>query len=240
METYNTLYNWCLLNNIRPINKLSQDVSFQSEKEGDDFMLKEISLTEFKKFLKDETNYKKNSTPRKPEKFLELRMYGLVPYNISEIQKGIQFNHANDDYAIKWEGDTDYKRFKEEWKTNIILNGGTSNEGHLVQQGFTEVLYKGTMQQHLDDLTYNKVRVGTFYEPDLNSMLSAIVFLVDERVFNKELYPDFVSPKLEGDEPKDLVKWGKDNETQYNNWVDKIGGLKNAFLRDFLSNKKLA
>ena len=25
---------------------------------------------------------------------LEWRMYGMVPYNISEIQKGIQFGHA--------------------------------------------------------------------------------------------------------------------------------------------------
>ena len=31
---------------------------------------------------------------------LELRMYGLVPYNISPIQQGIQFGHAKDEYTL--------------------------------------------------------------------------------------------------------------------------------------------
>ena len=29
---------------------------------------------------------------------LEWRMYGIVPYNISDIQKGIQFGHAVQEY----------------------------------------------------------------------------------------------------------------------------------------------
>ena len=32
-------------------------------------------------------------------KKLELRMYGLVPYNISPIQQGIQFGHAVVEYG---------------------------------------------------------------------------------------------------------------------------------------------
>ena len=32
---------------------------------------------------------------------LELRMYGLVPYNISPIQQGIQFGHAVIEYGQK-------------------------------------------------------------------------------------------------------------------------------------------
>ena len=79
-----TLYLWCMLNTIRP--------SFDNIDE-DDFMTKPITLEEFKHFLKDGV-YKERSVPRKPEKYLELRMYGFVPYNISEIQKGIQFGHA--------------------------------------------------------------------------------------------------------------------------------------------------
>ena len=34
---------------------------------------------------------------------LELRMYGLVPYNISPIQQGIQFGHAVVEYSQKIE-----------------------------------------------------------------------------------------------------------------------------------------
>ena len=233
MEKYNTLYNWCLLNSIRPLDDINA---------GDDFMIKEISLNDFKDFLKN-GDYKERSVPRKPEKFLELRMYGFVPYNISDIQKGIQFNHANDVYNIDHGGDDNYIHFIKEWKTNIILNGGTSNEGHLVKQGFTETMYVGSMQQHLADLEYNKVKVGTFYEPDLNSMLSAICFLVDERVFNKELYPDFLNSPLPTGSlltPEVMNEWSKNKDKQYNNWLEKIGGQQNEFLREFLYNKKLA
>jgi len=238
-----TLYEWCLVNNIRP-----NDAYVESS--TDAFMLNPITYDEFKRYF-DKGNYKENSTPRKPDKYLELRMYGLVPYNLSPIQQGIQFNHANDQYSIDAKPyNKIYDRFRKEWKTNILLNGGTSNEGHMVRQGFRETMYVGSMQQHLADLKANNIKVSTFYEPDLNSMLTAIVFLVDERVFNKELYPDF-SPPLDplldpqnhlSDEAKNeaLIKWSAENEKQYAEWVNKIGGPKNEFLRDFLRGKRLA
>jgi hypothetical protein len=237
MERTYTLYEWCLLNRVRPTATDFEKDDFIE----DDFMLRKITIEEFKEFMKL-GKYKENSTPRKPEKFLELRMYGLVPYNISEIQKGIQFNHANDVYSLEYGADPSYLTFKREWKTNIILNGGTSNEGHAVKQGFKSERYYGTMQQHLQDLEDRGIKVGKFYEPDLNSMLSAICFLVDERVFNKELYPDFVaSPFPEGEHDVDAInKWSKNKDTQYANWVDKIGGPQNEFLRIFLANKRLA
>jgi len=232
MEQYHTLYEWCLLNNIRPLESGSAN--------EDDFMLEEISLAEFKDYLKD-GNYKENSTPRKPEKYLELRMYGLVPYNLSPIQQGIQFNHANDHYSLEWGTNNElYDIFRREWKTNILLNGGTSNEGHLVKQGFKETMYVGTMQQHLADLKANNIKVSAFYEPDLNSMLSAITFLVDERVFNKKLYPNFEPSPYLGETPDEMVVWSSNNARQYDSWVTKIGGSKNEFLRGFLSDKRLA
>lgn len=231
MEHFRTLYIWCSLNNMRPLDL--------ADNELDDYMLKEISLEEFLEFMKTR-KYKEQSTPRKPEKYLELRMYGLVPYNISKIQQGIQYDHAKDNYAIKYGSDEKYQTFLKEWKTSIVLNGGTSNEGHLVRHGFQDIMYTGSMQQHLADLEANGIDVATFYEPDLNSMLSAIVFLVDERVFDKKTYPDFVPPKLEGETTEALVKWGKDNEIQYKNWSEKIGDTKNLFLREFLYGKKLA
>ena len=236
METSHTLYEWCLLNNIRPL-----DLELNSNSISDDtFMLEEISLEDFKDYMKN-GHYKELSKPRKPDKFLELRMYGLVPYNISKIQQGIQFNHANDVYSRLYRNDDKYLIFRDEWLTNIILNGGTSNEGHMVRQGFKETMYRGTMQQHLDDLTYNEIKVATFYEPDLNSMLTAIIFLVDERVFNKELYPNFVEPPTkENPTMFEAQTWFKERETQYKNWVEKIGGPQNEFLREFLSDKRLA
>tara|TARA_R110000796_G_scaffold215732_2_gene331747 strand:+ start:15375 stop:16028 length:654 start_codon:yes stop_codon:yes gene_type:complete len=211
-----------------------------ADDELDDYMLEEISLDEFKGFM-ETREYKKNSMPRKPEKFLELRMYGLVPYNISKIQQGIQYDHAKDNYSLVHGDDAQYQIFLREWLTAIVLNGGTSNEGHMVRHGFQDIMYKGTMQQHLEDLENNDIKYGAFYEPDLNSMLSAIVFLVDERVFDTKAYPDFQPPILPEDPtPEDFNKWSSDNENQYANWLEKIGGNKNLFLREFLKGKRLA
>ena len=58
---------------------------------------------------------------------LELRMYGFVPYNISEIQKGIQFGHAIVEYGLENFHTNEYLDWAKYWKTFIILNGGTSN-----------------------------------------------------------------------------------------------------------------
>jgi hypothetical protein len=208
---------------------------------GDDYMTREIGVSEFKEFMAL-GNYKEDSTPRKPYKYLERRMYRLVPYNISDIQKGIQTDHAKDDYYNKFFNDEECELYRTQWFTTIILNGGTSNEGHEVTQGFRTFMYKGTMQQHLEDLKANNIKVGTFYEPDLNSMLTSINFIVDERVFLKDLYPDYVAPEFpEGDlSPHTLNEWSKDKDTQYSNWVDKIGGQSNVFLRVFLADKRLA
>jgi hypothetical protein len=233
MEQYHTLYEWCLLNNIRPL-QISDD---------DKFMTDEISLADFKNYLED-GDYKENSVPRKPEKYLELRMYGLVPYNLSPIQQGIQYGHAVVEYMAKNYrfGDTSLPCtcWADTGKTFILLNGGTSNEGHMVSQGFQKKMYIGTMQQHQEDLLVNKIDVATFYEPDLNSMLTAIVFLVDERVFNKKLYPNFEPSPYMGDTSEEMVVWSNNNAKQYASWVTKIGGPKNEFLRDFLSDKRLA
>jgi hypothetical protein len=62
------------------------------------------------------------------DKILELRMYFFVPYNISEIQKGIQAGHAALRYARQFSADNpDVWNFVDNYETWIILNGGTTN-----------------------------------------------------------------------------------------------------------------
>lgn len=128
----------------------------------------------------------------KKQNELEYRMYGLVPYNISEIQKGIQFGHALQEFNndIINESLIKVKEAFDKWrcfdKTFIILNGGTTNKNK-------ESDWYGTMNQHKDTLTENGILNSWFYEPDLGEQLTAIVFLVDERVFDKETYPDFIN-----------------------------------------------
>jgi hypothetical protein len=194
---------------------------------------------------------------------LELRMYGLVPYNISPIQQGIQFGHGVVEYGINFFNDVDYQNWAKFCKTFIILNGGTSNhtKNRYSAQKDRSGLYTqssefvGSMENNLSLLNDNNIKIGTFYEPDLNDMLSAIVFIVDERVFDRVKYPDFNIKSIYGnsisydDIFKDPINpifpsapsiSSADVRNSWIEWVDYIGGIKNAFLRDFLKNFKFA
>lgn len=112
----------------------------------------------------------------------EYRMYFFVPYNISDIQKGIQAGHAALEYARVFGKTSEYKSFIENDKTWIILNGGTTNEGPEDRGSLNEIM------DYLDD---NSIPHTYFYEPDLNDALTAVCFLVEERGFDMKKYPDY-------------------------------------------------
>ena len=194
-------------------------------------------------------------------KKLELRMYGLTPYNISPIQQGIQFGHAVVEYGqkMKYLGEhnqslnTQYNDWADNWKTFIILNGGVSN--HSVNRYSDTEDFFGSMEKNLKLLEDNGVEIGTFYEPDLNDMLSGIVFIVDERIFNKKDYPDFSDWLMSNYGELIRTELGatvhtiseniknstnKQDQKVYKEWVSLVGGEKNVFLRDFLKNFRLA
>jgi hypothetical protein len=206
---------------------------------------------------------------------LELRMYGFVPYNISEIQKGIQFGHAVVEYGqmvkkekpdVEWleanghryihvnnlmepSINEIYNDWANNWKTFIILNGGTSNH--------VDPEYIGSMEGILEELKKNEIALATFNEPDLNDMLSAVVFIIDERVFNRRVYLDFgdwvvenhfgylknnmlTNSKIERMRKEGYFLTGNSSEKKlYSDWVDSVGGEKNVFLRDFLNPNKV-
>lgn len=178
----------------------------------------------------------------------ELRMYGLTPYQLTGIQIGIQFGHAVVEYGLKYFNSDEYQNWAKDNKTFIILNGGFSNN--------CNPEYVGTMESHLFTLMENSIELATFHEPDLNNMLSAIVFLVDERVFNKEDYPDFEdwfvankNIKLDDElmfrtiyQVAKEIKFSDSEEDKkvYQEWVNLVGGEKNVFLREFLKQFKLA
>jgi hypothetical protein len=192
---------------------------------------------------------------RKLSSYLELRMYGLVPYQLTGIQQGIQYGHSKDQYAahviehvMNWSIDlttrqstypdatndesivNNYLDWLTKWKTYIVLNGGTTN---------SNPNSLGTLNQHLQTLKDNGIFCSEFYEPDLGDQLTGIDFLVDERVFNKEKYPNFEFQ----DKQTDLLNptfASADEEDKWNTWVRYIGGKKNLFLRVFLSNFRLA
>ena len=167
---------------------------------------------------------------------LELRMYGLVPYNISPIQQSIQFGHAVVEYGQEFKNTEIYNVWADKWKTFIILNGGTTNI-RLGEDG----LPLGTLNHHLLELENNGMEFAVFHEPDLGDQLTAIVFIVDERVFNKEKYPDFdfIGTSFENSPNSREYIYDKDIK-EYNEWVESIGGNKNLFLREFLKRFRLA
>ena len=194
------------------------------------------------------------------ENKLELRMYGLVPYNISPIQQGIQFGHAVVEYGqkMKYLGEhnqllnTQYNDWADNWKTFIILNGGTTNNKTSLKDG----LPFGSLNNHLLTLMDNNVEFAQFNEPDLGDQLTAVVFIVDERVFNREKYPDFGDWVIDNygdllitDDPYETRKSiinklkessNKEDKKVYQTWVNFVGGEKNVFLIDFLRNFRLA
>jgi hypothetical protein len=164
------------------------------------------------------------------DKVLRQRLYHLVPYNLSEIQKGIQAYHAGIEYALKYGGTDEFKQWANKDKTIIILNGGTSNRAGHSEYDYSSLTAYGTMEKHEKELFQNEIDCATFFEPDLNSMTSAIAFLADERVWDKETYPDPIDhsqnlPFLEFDFSKEL---------------EKLYGKEIAFLRIFLKQFKLA
>ena len=175
MNELKTGYEWCLEERLRilELKDWTTEWSFYMESYYDE----KITYADFYGRIK-KCNIKPNSTPRKTEMFLEYRMYGIVPYNLSPIQQGIQFGHAVVEYGQFVKGippfEAIYDKFARKDKTFIILNGGTTNER-------AERL--GTMQMNTEKLKENGVLYAEFREPDLNDTLTATVFLVDERVF---------------------------------------------------------
>ena len=153
---------------------------------------------------------------------LQYRMYGLVPYNLSPIQQGIQFGHAVVEYSITNHSEESinlYEQWAKNDKTFIILNGGTTNNN--------EERY-GTLNYAESELYSMGVDIATFNEPDLGDQLTAIVFLVDERVYDYLKYPayDYVIHEISESNYYENL-FGKD--------ADKI-----LEMREFLSQYKLA
>jgi hypothetical protein len=110
------------------------------------------------------------------------RMYGMVNYQLSGIQKGIQFGHAVVEYGITYGNTEEYLKWSKNDKTFIILNGGTTN---------TRIESLGTLNKIPEILQDLGIRHETFYETDLGDQLTAVVFLVDDRVYDREAWPDY-------------------------------------------------
>ena len=252
MNRGKTAYEYCIENKLKVIGLENMP------KIEDEFYNRIIENDEYcNNFLVSLKNLgleiKSNSLHLKSEKYLELRMFTLVPYNIMDIQKGIQHEHSVTQYLVDHVIDAEVpderaKRWARTHKTVIIKNGGTSNEGKYVKHIEGEIWYEGTMQQARENLKELDVKFSTFHEPDLNSMLTGISLIADERVFNKKLYPDY--KKLSFDKwadqyqnmDVDMLSEMYDDEmvSNWEDYLEMIGGLNNHKLREFLFSYRLA
>lgn len=183
----------------------------------------------------------------------DFRMYGLVPYNISPIQQGIQFGHALQEYNnIMMSDKPNDKQLEafDSWrkfgKTFIVLNGGTTNTRIVAGKPF------GSLNQHLETLNEDiGIITGDFYEPDLGEQLTAIAFIVPKQVYNKKDFLNFKeytlntildsSLALEINEAYDRCNFENQKlKEYYEEWTDYLGGEQNVKLRYFLSQFKFA
>ncbi len=163
------------------------------------------------------------------------RMYFFVPYNISDIQKGIQAGHCAEQYAKYYHSSKDWQEYVSKDKTWMIMNGGTTNKSK-------DPLKRGSLNLLMDSIMENHIPSTVFYEPNLNDGLSAICFLVDEKVYDFEIYPNYedwlniIPPPVE-----DNFKCTDGYSTKYFNL---IGGnknfKKNLFLKTIIENARLA
>ena len=180
------------------------------------------------------------------EQELELKMYFFVIYQLTGIAKAIQSGHAALRYARRYaETNPMVWDFVDNHQTWIILDGGTTNDEF-------DITGKpiGTLNQIGDELSDNEIDFTYFREPDLNNSLTSLCFIVDERVFNKKDYPDFVNYLLKNgvysnSEIIEIRMMGDDEliqrfSTSYKEWVRLVGGVKNVFLRDLIKDKELA
>lgn len=164
------------------------------------------------------------------------RMYGLVPYNLSPIQQGIQFGHAVVEYGLEFFETPEYQKWAKEDKTFIILNGGTTNKSYNIDNGN----HLGSLNNHRQLLHDEGVQFSSFFEPDLGDQLTAVVFLVDDRVFDKVAWPDWDG----GDITEDKMG-GRCIDEQYRDWLMKFSVVEQeahriVFLREFLKQFRLA
>lgn len=153
----------------------------------------------------------------------------MVLYSLSDKQKGIQSDHANNEYQLRFGKSKEYLQWSNKDKTIIMLDGGTSNQVGF--EYYSKEPYEGTLDIALKQLLAMKIPVRPFFEPDFNNTMTAIAFLVDERAWDKKKYPD----------PPGYMKLGVNMRTAYDSaLLVKTYGKQIAFLREFLPKFKLA
>lgn len=179
-------------------------------------------------------------------------MYFFVPYQLTGIQQGIQAGHAALEYANRFHNSELFQDFINNHKTWVILNGGTTNVGYQGEgKGTLDLIWTSLINYNVSARLDDKIDAERFHEPDLNNAMTAVCFICDEQVFNRELYPDFKDSGFDWKlSSNDRIKFRamrndyKSLKEEYGGyheeWEKSIGGPRNSFLKELLNGKKLA
>lgn len=150
------------------------------------------------------------------------KMTGWTARSLSDKQIGIQFGHAVVRYIKKNFSMPQCTKWIEFDETFVILNGGSTNNN-------PERL--GELNLIVETLKQNRIIHETFTEINIGDQLTAVVILVDDRVWDRKKWPDFTStslPEQEFSYKMELEEW----KNRFSDCKDKIDEI--LFLRNFL------
>ncbi len=164
----------------------------------------------------------------------EYKMYGIVPFNLSMAQKGIQFQHATQRYNNKFLFTSHYTSEQynafEHWalkdETSCLLQCYGTNDypdslGHL-----------NTISGQLTELG---VLVSEFREPALNNSLTAICFLLPKVIWDRRTYPN-PGKHIDYDGIIKHIESGLPDYTQGIPEVEAMGGVTNFKIRRIIDS----
>ena len=150
------------------------------------------------------------------------KMTGWTARILSDKQIGIQFGHAVVRYIKRNFAMPQCTEWIEFDETFVILNGGSTNNN-------PDRL--GELNLIVETLKQNRIIHETFTEVNVGDQLTAVVILVDDRVWNRKKWPDFtptVLPEQEFLYKMEFEGW----KNKFSDYKDKIDEI--LFLRSFL------
>lgn len=155
---------------------------------------------------------------------LKYRMYVLSLRQLSSINKACQGIHSALEYANKYHEDVEYRKYIQEDKTLIMLDGGILSD----------------LESIVDTLVANDIKYSYFMEPDLGNIITSVCFIADERVWDENYIKSYMEyyEFFSGFFNTDLQY--EDKLPTYENWVEYIGGKKNEELIKILKGKRLS
>ena len=159
---------------------------------------------------------------------MKYRMYALVLRQLNAINKGIQAAHCCLEYANSFGSTKEYQSYIQNDKTLILLDGGTSVD----------------LKEIINKLIENEIKFEVFSEPDLDDIVTSVCFLADERVFDEENYPDYMTWRAKNNIPMIVINTYppiiEEDKQAKETWLSLIGGKKNEVLRDIIKYKRLS